>query len=49
MSYGLIYKVYIPSVRKNAYYLEIEKKDYTGECSTITGGEVKGPLYPLPS
>ena len=39
MSYGLIYKVYIPSVRKNAYYLEIEKKDYTGECSTITGGE----------
>lgn len=38
MSYGLIYKVYIPSVRKNAYYLEIEKKDYTGECSTITGG-----------
>ena len=38
MSYGLIYKIYVPSVRKNKYTIEIEEKDYTGESTDITGG-----------
>lgn len=38
MSYGLIYKVSVPSLRKNNYSLEIEKKDYAGSCSILMGG-----------
>jgi hypothetical protein len=38
MSYGLIYKVAIPSLRKNNYSLEVEKKDYTGSSTILTGG-----------
>jgi hypothetical protein len=38
MSYGLIYKVSIPSLRKNNYSLEIEKKDYAGSSSILMGG-----------
>lgn len=36
--YGLIYKVMIPSLRKNNYSLEVEKKDYTGSSTILTGG-----------
>ena len=38
MSYGLIYKVAIPSLRKNNYSLEVEKKDYVGASTVLTGG-----------
>ena len=38
MSYGLIYKVSIPSLRKNNYSLEIEKKDYAGSSFILMGG-----------
>ena len=38
MSYGLIYKVLIPSLRKNNYSIEVEKKDYTGSSTILTGG-----------
>lgn len=38
MSYGLIYKVLIPSIRKNNYSIEVEKKDYTGSSTILTGG-----------
>lgn len=36
--YGLIYKVLIPSLRKNNYSIEVEKKDYTGSSTILTGG-----------
>lgn len=38
MSYGLIYTVAIPSLRKNSYSLEVEKKDYVGASTVLTGG-----------
>ena len=38
MSYGLIYTVAIPSLRKNNYSVEVEKKDYTGASTVLTGG-----------
>ena len=38
MSYGLIYTVAIPSLRKNNYSLEVEKKDYVGASTVLTGG-----------
>lgn len=38
MSYGLIYTVAIPSLRKNNYSIEVEKKDYTGASTVLTGG-----------
>lgn len=38
MSYGLIYKIKVPSLRKNSYVVEIEKDGYTGEVTILTGG-----------
>lgn len=38
MSYGLIYTVAIPSLRKNNYSVEVEKKDYTGASTVLMGG-----------
>ena len=38
MSYGLIYTVAIPSLRKNNYSLSVEKKDYSGSSTVLTGG-----------
>ena len=38
MSYGLIYTVAIPSLRKNSYSLEVEKKDYVGASTVLAGG-----------
>mgnify|MGYP003449767659 CR=1 FL=1 len=38
MSYGLIYTVSIPSLRKNNYSLKVEKKDYVGASTVLAGG-----------
>lgn len=38
MSYGEIYRIYVPSIRHNTYVVEIEQKDYTGSSTVLKGG-----------
>ena len=38
MSYGEIYRIYVPSIRHNTYVVEIEQKDYTGSSTALKGG-----------